>query len=374
MKVERVIAPGIYRMENGSFRVVARVGDRKTGPRPKEKRFPKDTALKTMKAWQEDQRSALRREKLRPVKGTLADGVERYLALPEVKALVAYKDRVREISAWLKGFGHLQRHLITPEQVRAQLNQWRYDDNLAAQTCNLRRHAFGHLYTLLDGKNAYNPVRDVPKFKTPKPTAKWLPYETIEAVFGVMRRNETIARLMLMAYAGYRPSEIKRTQPSDVLPFLDLPEPFAIKRCGKGGNPVSMPLTPKAVDAWRLLIKALGILDATPDQWTAKMRFGTSSMNHNWKDAMRRAGDNAVAEAEKAGANADTLRAIALRFEPVHCYRLKHSFAVRLLIACDNKELVQKALGHTSEKTTSIYTMMAVDPRLTEAIKKAFGA
>src|SRR2546428_29814 len=60
MKVERVIGPGIYRMENGSFRVVARVGDRKTGPRPKEKRFPKDTALKTMKAWQEDQRAALR--------------------------------------------------------------------------------------------------------------------------------------------------------------------------------------------------------------------------------------------------------------------------------------------------------------------------
>ena len=46
MKVESVIAPGIYRMDNGSFRVVARVGDRKTGPRPKEKRFPKGTALR----------------------------------------------------------------------------------------------------------------------------------------------------------------------------------------------------------------------------------------------------------------------------------------------------------------------------------------
>ena len=64
---------------------------------------------------------------------------------------------------------------------------------------------------------------------------------------------------------------------------------------------------------------------------------------------------------------------IAERLErPVR--RLKHSFAVRLLLACDNKELVQKALGHTSEKTTSIYTMMAVDPRLAGAIKKAFGA
>jgi len=29
-------------------------------------------------------------------------------------------------------------------------------------------------------------------------------------------------------------------------------------------------------------------------------------------------------------------------------------------MACDNREIVQKALGHTSEKTTSIYTTMAV--------------
>ena len=43
-------------------------------------------------------------------------------------------------------------------------------------------------------------------------------------------------------------------------------------------------------------------------------------------------------------------------------------------MSCDNAELVQKALGHTRGKTTSIYTTMAVDPRLAGAIKKAFGA
>src|SRR6266852_2603449 len=57
MKVHSVVAPGIYRMDNGSYRVVARVGDRKTGPRPKEKRFPADTALRVMRGWQEDQRA-----------------------------------------------------------------------------------------------------------------------------------------------------------------------------------------------------------------------------------------------------------------------------------------------------------------------------
>src|SRR6266581_4002460 len=59
MKVEKVIAPSIYQMENGSFRVVARVGDRKTAPSQKEKRFPSNTALRKMKAWQEDARAEL---------------------------------------------------------------------------------------------------------------------------------------------------------------------------------------------------------------------------------------------------------------------------------------------------------------------------
>jgi hypothetical protein len=43
-------------------------------------------------------------------------------------------------------------------------------------------------------------------------------------------------------------------------------------------------------------------------------------------------------------------------------------------MACDNTEIVHKALGHTSEKTTSIYTTMAVDPCLAVAIGKAFPA
>jgi hypothetical protein len=60
MKVESVLAPGIYGMDNGTFRVVARVGDRRTGPRPKEKRFPAGTALRTMRRWQDESRAELR--------------------------------------------------------------------------------------------------------------------------------------------------------------------------------------------------------------------------------------------------------------------------------------------------------------------------
>ena len=66
-------------------------------------------------------------------------------------------------------------------------------------------------------------------------------------------------------------------------------------------------------------------------------------------------------------------RAGRLIFRPVNCYRLRHSYSVRLLLACGNKEIVQKALGHAKISTTDIYTTMIVDPRLQDAVKRAFG-
>jgi site-specific recombinase XerD len=359
MKVEAVIAPGVYRMENGSFRVVARVGDRKTGPRPKEKRFPAGTAPRTMRKWQEDQRAEMRRLDIRPATGTLADDIGRYLQ--EVSQSVRFiKDREREIKAWLPAFGHRHRHTIQPQDIREQLREWR--KTYAPHTCNLRRSALSHLFTTLDGQNAYNPLKEVAKFAEPRPTPKWLPYEVIEKTFAVMRDCPTKARLMLMAYAGFRPSEIVRAQTEDVLPFLELPEPFCFKRVGKGGVPVMVPLPSKGVEAWRLLIARNG--------WG---RFQHANVNRDWKRAMTRAGELEVQAVTEAGADTAVIEKVRLMFRPVNCYRLRHSYSVRLLLACGNKEVVQKALGHARIQTTDIYTTMVVDPRLQDAVRRAFG-
>jgi len=359
MKVVKVVAPGIYRMENGSFRVVARVGDRKSGPRPKEKRFPAAAALRTMKTWQENTRAELRRQELRAATGTLASEVARYVR--EVSDTVKFlKDREREIRAWLPTFGHRARHTITPQEVKDQMREWRKE--YAAHTCNLRRTALSHLYTTLDGPNAYNPVREVPKFEEPRPTPKWMPYEVIEKTFAVMRECPTKARLMLIAYAGFRPSEVMRAEPEDVVPFLDVPEPFCFKRVGKGGIPVMVPLPSEGVKAWRLLIRK--------DAWG---RFQHANINRDWKLAMKRAGDAEIRCALVEGTDGSAIEKIRLMFSPVNCYRLRHSYSVRLLLACGNKEIVQKALGHANISTTDIYTSMVVDPRLQDAVKRAFG-
>ena len=50
-----------------------------------------------------------------------------------------------------------------------------------------------------------------------------------------MRDNPTKARLMLMAYAGFRPSEIQRAKIDDV--YLDVPEPYCTSVSAKAHDP-----------------------------------------------------------------------------------------------------------------------------------------
>ena len=362
MKVESVLAPGIYRMDNGSYRVVARVGDRKTGPRPKEKRFPEDTALRTMKAWQEDARAEIRRQDLRPAKGTRADDVDQYLKLVKPR-LVSFKDREYDLRQWLARFGHRHRHTLEPKELQTQLNEWRLK-GYSAQTCNLRRTALSHLFSTLDGKRARNPIADVPKFERPEPKPHALPCEVIRATFEVMRPNATKARLMLMAYAGFRPSEVMRADPEDVEAFLDLPEPFCYKRTGKKGRPVMVPLPPEGVEAWRLFIGR--------NAWGT---FARENINRDWKAAMRRAGQARIEKLTEEGAEGSVIEATSRAFAPVRCYSLRHSYATQLLLkGSDDLALVQEALGHRDARTTRIYTTVKVNPRLIAAVRKAFGS
>jgi integrase len=177
-----------------------------------------------------------------------------------------------------------------------------------------------------------------------------------------MRPNATKARLMLMAYAGFRPSEIKRAQPEDVLPFLDLPEAFCYKRTGKKGRPVMVPLPPEGVEAWRLFIEK--------NAWG---KFRRENINRDWKAAMRRAGGKRTEQLMKQGTDASAIAAVERAFAPVRCYSLRHSYATQLLLkGSDDLSIVQEALGHRDARTTRIYTTVKVNPRLIAAVKKAF--
>ena len=117
-------------------RVIARVGDRRTGPRPREKRFPAGTALRTMKRWQEDQRAELRREELRPARGTLAADMPRYL-LQTRHQLEHPKHRESELNTWLPRLAHRRRDSIETNELEEQIREWR-QAGIAASTIRHR--------------------------------------------------------------------------------------------------------------------------------------------------------------------------------------------------------------------------------------------
>ena len=156
---------------------------------------------------------------------------------------------------------------------------------------------------------------------------------------------------MIVAFCGFRPSEIRRTEPWML--HLDADPPHVVRNTAKGGDVTVVPLSEEGVLAWRMFIDHGGF-DRQPD---LKDRLGRSchtctytNANRDWKAAMER------------GA-----------FHPTRCYDLVHSYCTQLLQEGGGDiSLVQKARGHRDIRTTLVYTQVVVDPRLADAVRKAF--
>lgn len=303
-----------------------------------------------MKAWQEDQRAELRRQNLRPVLGTLAADVERYLEKPEVTRLASYKTRLSDTRCWLGGFGHLRRDQITSQSVQAQVDGW-MKAGVKAWTVRHRINALRQVYKVLDGDGGYNPVLDVAAPTKPRAVPRAIDYDTIRTTFNQMEPTATKGFLMIVAFCGFRPEEIRRTEPWMV--HLDAEPPHVIRNTAKGGDVTVVPLSDEGVLAWRMFIEHRG-LEKRPEVMDRIGRPRQTrtfpNANRDWKAAMRRGG-----------------------FTATRCYDLVHSYCTQLLLnGGGDISLVQKARGHRDIRTTLVYTQVVVDPRLAEAVQKAF--
>ena len=309
MKVESVIAPAIYRMDNGSFRVVARVGDRKTGPRPKEKRFPKGTALRDTEAVATGPAAEMRRQDMRPALGTLAADVERYLERSEVRSLTSRKSRGADTRAWLPLLGHLRRDHITPSHLQQRIEEWR-NAGIAVWTIRHRINALRQLYSVLDGPTAFNPARSIIAPPKPRAVPRAIDYGTIRTVLNQMEPSATKAFLMIMAFCGFRPEEIRRTEPWMVKQDADPPN--VIRNTAKGGDVTVVPLSDEGVLAWRMFTEHAGFEkrpEVTDRRGRPRQTRTFPNANRDWKAAMVRAG-----------------------FAPTRSYDLVHSYCTTLLL------------------------------------------
>ena len=284
---------------------------------PHTKRFPPTYTLEALRRWRDDHERLHRTKKAR---GTFAQDIDNYLAA--VQAMPSYADRVREIRAWEPAFGNLARWRIHAEDIRRQLHIWRAD-GYAASTCNHRRTALSHLYTVLDGKRDPNPVRDVPPFKEPPATARGV--AIAQALATIRRvRGWTRTRLLILLWTGMRPSELMRVRRAHADLEAGTCEVFTVK----GGAPRIIHLNRSAVKALRRFFR-LGM-------------EGTCS----------------VASMRKCLVRAYTAQP---SLPPLRVYDLRHSHATALRKAGADLADVGHQLGHSSPRLTRRYAPVVLE-------------
>lgn len=272
---------------NGGFRAWAYGAGRK-----KFKRFKPGTKPKTIQNWIRDTEVALRKTLTDdPAPGSLAEDVNRYLL--QVRAMPTYAQRQRHLEQWRDALGaDRARRDITAGDMRAVLHGWRLTHSAA--TCNKRRTALMHLWSILDGKGASNPVRDVPKFRAADPLPRGRDPHIIDAHLRARVRSRSRAVCRVLLWTGMRPVELARATPDD----LDLEAKTVIARTAKGGRTRTIPLTAQAVSAWKEFIRDVGwdgdIPQAAPlNRWLKHITglpIRVYDLRHSYGTALARAG------------------------------------------------------------------------------------
>lgn len=325
-------------MESGGFRVRVSVGDWKRGGQQRDTTFRAGTAIRKMKDWQTNTRALLKRQQLVPATGTLEADIPRYLETLEHKPRLA-ADRKYQLDAWVARFGTRRRHMMTRPEVQQQVKTWERG-GVAASTIRHRMTALSQLYRELDGEDGNNPVKGVKRPSEPDPEPDARPVTMIQSVLDELwyrtamnnRGWPTLARALVLAHTGMRPSQVKRLDPDlDIRPYLNGDVPFVQVSAGKGGKSYLMPLTSDGKAAFLLFLRV-----------GAAGTFSTQAFYKSW-----------VLACDQADVT---------RFNP---YKLRHSFATRMRRAGADLADVQALLGHNSPKTTARYAEVSVDKLVT---------
>lgn len=336
------------------------------GGRAFSKRFPRDKetgelpSLETVTAWQRHTQADAERDLLPKHKpGTFAADVAEYLSA--VTAMPTYKERVRDMHLWTAVFGSQPRSAITPLKIREQRDRWltvgprlvQYFEKdpvtgrrkqkfreeprpLAPSTVSHRMRALENFFTLTNGKQAKNPVREVDEPDEDELPPQTVPTALIRRLLNVLPRTKSRARLAVFAWTGIPPKSIGRIEAE----YLDLAAPAVWvpkRKKGKGATGRWIPLGKEGVKAFRELAR----LEA----------FGPFS----W--------DNVRREYYAA------CRALKVP-NPLNPYALRHAIAARTLKAVKDFKTTSELLGLSGEKMVLRYARAQVAPHLQAAVAR----
>jgi len=315
---------------------------------------------------------------------TLKAAAVRYLAA--VRAMPTYKERERDIGLWVAALGHRKRRQITAAEIRAVREQWllhgpkmvqraskraktpghrrpvewaSVKGPLSASTVNHRLRALANLYTVLDGKHARNPAREVAEVDEPDDAPRAIPPDFLDLILAALpdrghqaeagkkrpKVSQAKARIAVMAAEGLPPAQVKLIRLATDVDW-EAPAIYVKRRKkGKGVKGGWRPLTQAGVEALRAFESA-----------GAEGDFSTSTLRR----AFRRACRDVEKALAKKGITADLSR--------LRLYDLRHTFATGALAATrGNLAAVQLLLQQADQRTTLRYTRAAVPALLADA-------
>jgi integrase len=345
------IAPGIYQDAYG-YSVMASIGSgtrRLTAP---EIRYPLGTALAVLQARWHREKGRLKDDQSRAggplVRGLVSGDIARYL---ETATLSKQRktERTVQLAWWAARFGKRRREAIEAAELLQALNGLTKADGQPASpsTKNKYRHAFSHVWTILDGKNAANPFRDVKQFDEGHPPRRDQSYELIDAIMAQLRDrgqglkpSRSKAFLMVEAYAPVTRAELTRMTSGDVdWAASEINTPGRQKGAGTQGQ--RKPITADALEAFRRF-DAAGCWGVKP------------SKSSIWR-IFCAARDRAIAELKRTRPDLNLARAATMR-----PYDLRHSFATFVLRHTRDMAATQEYLGHKYATTTRRYSQAAI--------------
>lgn len=340
--------------------------------------FELATSFETMAEWQEDERYRLRKDARTrnplagATPGSFAQDVTTYLAA--IAAMPDLARRRKDLYLWVAEFGTRRRATITSTEIRTVRDRWltvgpkmvyrkKTTDTpahweavttpLAGSTVNHRLRALSNLYRVLDASAdppKRNPVRAVPEADETPALPRMIPLEKIEALLAALPdrgqglRHQprspvslTKLRLRVLTWTGLDPAQLIALPRAAV--DLDAGTmQTAPRKKGAGAAPVLLPLLPQAIDAFRDY-DAAGL-------WGRA--FSTDSVLKSFKRAAQ---------------------AVGLRPAGVRVKDLRHSFGSRVFLSSGNLRAVGELLQHQDDRTTRRYTLAAVNPVLTAALR-----
>lgn len=293
------------------------------------KRFPKDTPLHVMREWRVQARARAILDVPPPAGAAFEDDVKDYLKAVSGMPTLAWRET--DLVRWQSLFAGRPRSTITAVEIRTHLERWR--QTYAASTVNHRRTALMHLWTVLDGKSAPSPVKDVPRYREAHRSPRALPPALITAILKEMPESVTKARLELMAWTGLPHAILMRLEPSDI--NWGTAVYIRPRRKGEGVEGRWIPLLPQG---WKALkqFKKMG----------AWGKFSTSSLRTSFRLAAGKVG-----------------------LTDVTPYDLRHAFLTLVALASKDDRVVAQLGMHKDERMSRRYTAASVDPRVLAGLK-----